>query len=120
MGDDRQASENGMHRALQDTVPLAVDDAHLEDTTLRAEGKIIRNQSFAVFGGKGMEIKAAIDRQFDHIGNLLVAGNHALFPAKSCVLLTLIIAGATTPPETIIFIASSTPKGAGKTFAAAT
>ena len=120
MDDDRQTRQNGMHRALQDTVPLAVNDPHLEDTTLRAQGKIIGDQTFAIPRCKSVKVEAAINRQFDHFGNLFVARNHTLCFAKSCVLLTLIIAGATTPPETIIFIASSTPKGAGKTFAAAT
>lgn len=109
---DRQPRQDGMNRSLQDTVPLTMNDAHLVYAAFCAEGKIFGDQRFTIPRRKGMKIEAAIDRQLDDFGKLSIK-THTLFSTKGFVLLTLIFAGATTPPETMIFIASSTPNGAG-------
>jgi hypothetical protein len=75
-----ESIQNGVDGTPQGTGTLAMDKAHLGDSTVATFFEIVRNQGADVGGTEGMQVEGAIDREFDRFRRAIIV--HADIPAR--------------------------------------
>jgi hypothetical protein len=79
-----QSLQKVMDGALQHPGTLAVDDPDIEDAPLTAGGEVVRDQLPDLAGLESMEVKNAVDGEFDKFGDirfLAFLGGHLRNPS---------------------------------------
>ena len=93
--------QDAMDDSPEHALPLAVDDAHLLDTALRALLDVVGDELLDVGRGEGVQVEHSVDRQLDRCQRFWVVRGHGSrirrFPAAAAKTTRRRCAGSQAP-----------------------